>query len=312
LFLQKQAEKLGKHKYSDNAFLNRHYEELEAQNAQAKLALQQLKQREIEAKYTAVKRLAIEKNLRQQRNKLNNGTVIAPYATLESIDNGVAVSTSRSNNSNSATTAVTAPYATFELKTQTHDGHTSSSSRPLKGYLKHRSIPLPTPDGADIVARQRAQNATSNTVNKQRRAVGLHYVPKEYFIEEMKNRKVDLPPLAIEIPRNILHQFHTNVCVELLSDPNKVTNSQRALEQANNRRVLPAIESRNHDNHEAINARPSDGYRDLGQLVRVNVFPGTAEPVTMATSHAHYSSDVWTQRYPIVDTYRNRVDDFGM
>jgi hypothetical protein len=298
-------------------FLRKYKEALEAKKLQMKLAQDQLKNKEIEAKYEVAKNLIIEKNLRLQNNK-GNGTVIAPYATVN--DRLMSAPTSLSRiDVNTLRAPVQAPYATVEVAVNQNERprnySASAAQRGQQVLLKHNSIPSPPPTASNtrpctVAPLYQPHDVRAPSANKYRRAVGLHHVPREYFMKEMQSRTVDIPPLAVDLPRNILHQFRTDVCVELLGDSDKVHLSQWAMDGSMRRQPRPRQTQPSQFDREAF-LQEQSGYDSLGQVVRTNVFPGTAEPIKTGTTHRDFNSAIWRQRQPMPEQYRNRVDDLA-
>ena len=276
-----------------------------------KLAQENLRQKELEAKYAACRDVLLEKSFKQQN--CTDCTRTAPYAT-----NDFSIQDSKTvhyvNDRKLASHLVTAPYATSDTK--------SRINSPI-AKLKPTSVNVPEVSMQHNFRQSNTEHSAVPVMYRRHRAVGLHHVPKEYFMEEMRNRKVDIPQMAVELPRNILHQFRTNICAELLSDADKVHTTQWAINKDNRRYLLPKLMASQQEQNqytayqsfehaaEDEQENPHEGYDSLGQVGRTNVFPGTADPIKVGTTHRDYSSALVSQRQPVTDKYRNRTDDLG-
>lgn len=126
---------------------------------------------------------------------------------------------------------------------------------------------------------------------------------------QANSRQGSALPTTNDLPPNIRHQFGTNICQNVLSDPLKVSETleDQRRKQANLRRTRVPPSAAGSEAAEECDPQ----YDALGQALRQNVFPGYTYDHKNSITKSTYTSNIHDNREQDPDEFRYQRDELS-
>lgn len=147
----------------------------------------------------------------------------------------------------------------------------------------------------------------SNELYAYRRHRGPDWLPKEYF---MRTVQPDPNIKGVDLPRNIQHQFGTDICRNVLGDNEKVLTS---IERQRNRKAF-INRQRKVDEAKRQPSPKQTGestYESLGHYLRQDFFPGRTSDNKMGVIKEDFNDEVFKRRAKDPDEWRFQRDELS-
>lgn len=133
------------------------------------------------------------------------------------------------------------------------------------------------------------------------------YEPRN--LNNSKNKPKTRVINGVEIPLNIIHQFGTRVCEDLLKHEDKVNDLLDKYDSARKHKSRFITRKDVCQPKNPHNLEPS--YESLGQAVRYNTFPGYSRDQNVSEKEKHYNWQVFENRTKIPDEFRAQKDELS-